>query len=984
MRFESGTGPRVFAQPLGSDLPKAVVDGVRKRMAGCPAEEMARVTLIVNTSRMRRRIRTLFSEGPASFVPRILLLTEIENLLPEPLEAESRPALQRRLQLAELLAPVIRDRPEFAPKSSIFALADSLASLLDEMQGEGVSSEAIAALDVTDESNHWKFAQSLITVAQSYVESLDGGLDPEARQRLAAAELVTHWNTAPPEHPILLVGSTGSRGTTFALMEAIAKLETGAVLLPGYDFDQPAAVWSQMSDALRFEDHPQFRFAKFLTSVNLAPTQIPRWSNDDTVSRDRNRVVSLALRPAPVTDAWLREGPSLPDLPSALSGLSLVEAQSQREEALAISMRMRMAVDQGQRVALISPDRMLGRQVSASLDRWGILADDSGGTPLHLSAPGRFLRHTAELFLRPLDAEMLLTLLKHPLTQSGSVFPEHGLYTQRLELVLRRDSAPFPDAARLEELVARAAKGTADHDRMVQWGEWVVSAFCANHSTQPYSLEDWLQHHLSLSRLIASGSISENGELWDEDAGIEARGAFASLQDCAQHSGQLTASDYGQLITSVMTGREVRDRHQPHPHVMIWGTLEARVQGADLVILGGLNDGIWPEAVTADPWLNRRMRHEAGLLLPDRKVGLSAHDFQQAIAAPEVWITRSVRSDDAETVPSRWLNRLMNLVSGLPGNKGPEALAQMRKRGQDWLDRAAALEAVSPTRPAQRAAPKPPLSARPRDFSVTEIKTLIRDPYAIYAKHCLNLRPIDPLVQEPDAPIRGIVIHEIMERFTKRITADPDALTVDTLMAETDTVLTTHVLWPTVQLLWRARMQRVAAWVVDSERARLARGTPFAMEKDAQGKLVLPEIGSIRARADRVDLSEDGHALLYDYKSGNPPSPKEQKFFDKQLLIEAAMVEEGAFQSLGVRPVEDAVYIGLSANPVEVPAPLSEETPAETLDQLNTLLSTYLAEDQYYLSRRTPRNERDQGDYDHLARYGEWDDVDDPAPEDLS
>ena len=59
----------------------------------------------------------------------------------------------------------------------------------------------------------------------------------------------------------------------------------------------------------------------------------------------------------------------------------------------------------------------------------------------------------------------------------------------------------------------------------------------------------------------------------------------------------------------------------PHAQILIWGTLEARVQGADLLILAGLNEGSWPEAPKPDPWLNRALRHRAGLLLPERRIG---------------------------------------------------------------------------------------------------------------------------------------------------------------------------------------------------------------------------------------------------------------------------------------------------------------------------------------------------------------------------
>jgi double-strand break repair protein AddB len=977
--------PRLFAQDLGTDFPDAVVRGIRQRMANKPPEETAKVTLIVNTARMRRRVQKLFSKSGAGFLPRILLLTDIESLLPGPPPPPARPALVRQLQLAELLTPIIKDRPEFAPKSSVFSLANSLSTLMDEMQGEGSDIAAIENLDVSDESSHWAFAKNLISVAYNYVSELESGQDPEARQRAIVFMLDAYWAEHPPEHPVLLAGSTGSRGTTFHLMETIAKLPNGAVLLPGFDRHMPDSVWSDMTDALRYEDHPQFRFARIMQSLGLRRSQVDHWADEVSPSHARNKVISLALRPAPVTDAWLREGPDLPNLPEALQDVTLLEAPNQRSEALAISMRMRMAAEDGQSVALISPDRMLGRQVAASLDRWGILPDDSGGTPLHLSAPGRFLRHTAQLFLRPLDAESLLILLKHPLTQSGDVFPDHGLYTQRLELALRKTRGPSPDKESLRSVVQSLAVGRPDEDQMLAWCEWLVTCFCNHLDTGTYGLSFWLAKHLALSEVIAAGAPDTDSELWDKAAGQQAKRAWAEMEDCAHHSGDMSAADYLQFFTSVLTQHEVRDRDAPHPGVMIWGTLEARVQGADLVILGGLNDGVWPEAFAADPWLNRRMRHKAGLLLPDRKTGLSAHDFQQAIAAPEVWVTRSVRSDDAETVASRWVNRLTNMIDGLPDRDGPKALKDMKQRGQDWLRRVAALEAFVPVSPEKRAAPLPPVSARPRDLSVTEVRTLIRDPYAIYARHCLGLRPLDPLVQEPDAPVRGIVIHEIMEAFVNSVVANRSNLTKQNLMEITDATLDAEVPWAAARLMWRARIARIADWVVDTEKRRLDRASPAALERTAQAKLPLPAVGgSIRARADRIDVTETGEAVLYDYKSGSPPTRKQQKAFDRQLLIEAAMVEAGAFHDLGPRKVADAVYIGLGSKPVEQAAPLDDEPPSETIKRLEQLIADYLEPDQHFLSRRMLMTDRESGVYDHLARHGEWDDADDPAPEDLS
>ncbi len=971
--------PRVFAQSLGVDFAKAVVDGLKARLAVSEPEAMSRVTLIVNTARMARRITTLFAQGTAGFLPRILLLGQIEQLLPPQARHPKRSPLARRLKLAQLIAPVLETRPHLAGRRSLFDIVDSLAALMDEMQGEAVTPEMIAALDVSDASGNWQVAQTLIGVAHDFLANVDDGFDAEARQRAHIEALIAQWSNSPPDHPILLAGSTGSRGTTALLMKSLARLDNGAVLLPGLDRHMPDRIWQALQDpntGLAGEDHPQYRFAKLFQDLEIQASSVPNWFGAQDQDPERQRFISLALRPAPVTDDWCHEGPSLPDLVATLDKLTLVEAKTPREEALCIAMRLRQAAEDGQKAALITQDRLLTRQVAAALDRWRILPDDSAGLPLHLSAPGRFLRHTADLFCTRLDGEMILTLLKHPLTMSSGVFPSHGLYTQWLEMWLRKARLPFPDAKDLLKFVEKESAAREDQTDLTAWGQILADTLCNQRVDTSLPLQEWLQRHRHLSEALSGG---HGQELWAKAAGQAAHAAFEELEQNAHHADLLSATDYAQLLSRVLAQGEVRESQSVHPGIMIWGTLEARVQGADLVILGSLNEGSWPAALSLDAWLNRRMRVEAGLLLPERQVGLSAHDFQQAVAAPEVWLTRSLTSDGNETVPSRWLNRISNLAEGLPGQGGPKAFSLMRARGALWQRRATRLEAVVSQTPERRAAPRPPVASRPRKFSVTEIKTLIRDPYAIYARHILRLRKLDPLVQQPDAAQRGIVLHDIMHDFVAQAGEDPTILTPSGLLKIADGILAADVPWHLERALWRGRLSRIADWIVEEELKRQKNGVPVAMERGAQGSLSLPQVGGqLTARADRIDRTTDGAAAIYDYKTGTPPTQSEQRIFDKQLLLEAAMVENGAFTDLGPQPVISATYIGLGTSPKLVDAPLSDMTAQKTLTGLIELLTAYLEPKQHYLSRRMLQSDRTRGDYDHLARFGEWDDADPP------
>ena len=644
--FDPSDTPRVFALPPGVDFPQALIDGLRAHLGDHPPEQMARVQLIVNTRRMARRIRTLFDQGPPCLLPRINLVTDLgEDWGLGHIPAAVQP-LRRRLELTQLVAGLLERQPDLAPRSSLFDLADSLASLMDEMQGEGVSPDAIDDLDVTDQSGHWARIKAFLGIVRHYFEEGTDHPDLEARQRLVIERLIDTWDQNPPQHPIIVAGSTGSRGATQLLMQAVARLPQGALVLPGFDTDMPSAVWSDLDDAMLSEDHPQYRFHRLLADLGMDRDHVKLWHSTPPANPARNAVISLALRPAPVTDGWLSDGPKLGDLRAPMQDVTLIEAPSSRAEALTIAMRLRQAAEDGQTAALITPDRTLTRQVTAALDRWNILPDDSAGQPLHLSPPGRFLRHVADLFGQPLTAGLLLTLLKHPLTHTGGDRGTHLRLTRELELHLRRNGPPYPEA---DDFAAWAA---SQRDPLAPaWAEWLALCFCGHDAPGDQPLTARVTTHLDLAEQIANGcQPATDSELWKDTAGREAENATADLREQADFGGEISARDYTSLFHAVLSRHEVRNPDTAHPHILIWGTLEARVQGADLLILAGLNEGTWPATPTPDPWLNRALRHQAGLLLPERRIGLSAHDFQQAAAAREVWLTRAIRSDDAETV----------------------------------------------------------------------------------------------------------------------------------------------------------------------------------------------------------------------------------------------------------------------------------------------------------------------------------------------
>lgn len=955
-----------------------LVGGLREKLSGQPPESMAQVEIFVNTRRMQRRIHQLFEDSAACLLPKIRLVADLANDPAGPLVPPAASALRRRLELSQLIARLLDAEPDLAPRSALFDLADSLALLLAEMHDEGVTPADISKLDVTDRSGHWQRSQKFLNIVAQYFS--DDNLqapDAVARQRIVTEYLIQTWETQPPQHPVIVAGSTGSRGSTSMLMQAVSKLPQGAVILPGFDFEQSDAVWLQLKDALTSEDHPQFRYARLMSTLNITSSDVENWYGTiPKAVKARNRLISLTLRPAPFTNQWMIEGPAFQNITEATQEITLIEATSDRAEAVAIALILREAADTGKTAALVTPDRLLTRRVTAALDTWNIEPDVSAGEPLSLSAPGRLLRHVSELFGKTMKSDALLILLKHPLTNSGGeTRGQHLLWTRELEMKFRREGPPFPTKADLFEW---ASSGDGNVDR-IAWAIWLTDTVFGYDSVAEKPLADHLQSHLKIAQSLVDGpKPTRSGHLWDQADGKEALKIVTELEQNAGYGGVMSAADYISLFYSVLNRGEVRDPLRPHPNIMIWGTLEARVQGADLVILGSLNDGVWPEFPSPDPWLNREMRENVGLLLPERRIGLSAHDFQQAIAAKEVVISRSLRNAEAETVPSRWLNRLTNLLGGMSSD-GNQCLTEMRKRGQAWLDMARQLDKpMKLVDPEKRPSPRPPLEARPRSLSVTAISRLIRDPYAIYAANILRLRRLDPLHRQPDAPLRGTVLHAVLEQFIRDVDlSDGIEAARRTLLDIASDVLEKHAPWPAARTLWQAKLERVAATFLQDEILRQGRATPVALE--AWGALFIADLDfTLKGKADRIDRTENGQYIIYDYKTGAPPSKAQLQYFDKQLLLEAVMIEAGAFKDLPAGIVSEVAHIGLGSTPKFDPVILESGETAQIRAEFLKLIASYQNRNQGYTSRRAMAKMRFGSDFDHLARFGEWDETDTP------
>lgn len=1022
-------GPRVFSVPAGVPFLPTLADALLAGdlvpiPAGNPLA-LAAVTILLPTRRSVRALSDLLVQrlgGDAAILPVIRPIGDIDeedHLLDPSASLASDPLvlppaispLTRRLALTRLTlgwAKALRrhplglkaDEPLLIPASAADAarLAGDLARLIDDMETAGVPWDALASLTPADHAEYFQLTLRFLEIVtkQWPAHLAERGLvDPAARRDqliCAAAERV--------RGPIVAAGSTGSIPATATLLAAIARLPDGAVVLPGLDQHLDAEGWAAIGDSdaakAATHGHPQFGLKQLIGEIGIAREDVLPLGGATAPVTLRARLLSEAIRPAETLDAWAGVRPD----PGALTGVDLLIARNEQEEATAIALAIRETVEKpGVTAALVTPDRTLARRVAVELGRWGLTIDDSAGARLDREPHGIFARLVAEAAVSDGDPVKLLTLLKHPFAAFGMARPQCRQAARTLELALFRGHRVPGGVAKLAGALALARQATKTDRhvpasrRRLEERDWALAAGLVERIVDCLApLEAAFRAETEITVSVATGLLADalrkaatdgtgRDDMLGEGLGGQALATLVEglIADEEAKALALAPGDFPFFLAALLADVAVQRPVGADPRIHIWGTLEARLQSVDLLVLGGLDEGVWPADSRTDPWLSRAMRAAIGLTPPERRLGLAAHDFFQGLAAPRVIVTRAEKRGGAPTVESRWLQRLRALI-------GESAASMLMARGRRFVEFARAIDRVDGVAPAPRPAPRPPLIARPTSLSITEIETLIRDPYAIYARRILKLSPLDPLGRPPDGGLRGTLMHEALGRFTGEWIGPYDRAAEQRLREIGGEVLGAISDFPDVHAVWSIRFAAIAHWFRAFEAARDA---AVAMRHaEIEGKLEVPAgagVFTLRGRADRVDEMTDGSVAIYDFKTSTPQT--ERTVFaglTPQMTLEAAMVRAGGFAGIAAgRSVSELAWLALGKIGRDEPyisalgknrKDSADDLADRALHMFIGLVGAFADEGHPYRSRTRPRmeNARYQGDYDHLARVREW------------
>lgn len=1015
-----------------------VVEGYSGRLGPL---EIAEATIYVPTRRSACALADEFCHTtgrPSMLLPRILPLGALEETETgllfdeggqdtpfEPGIPEAMSEIARRMQLAGLIVAWARalshaivsvdpqGKYEFdthesflvaATAADAWHLSGELANLIDELIIEGVAWERLDQLVLPEFDPYWRITLDFLNIAIAQWPRIlaECNLADKARRQVALIEAqCRRLQAGALSGPVIAIGSTGTNRATARLLTAIAQAPSGAVVLPGLDLNLDDRAWAMIAGEPKQNidasfTHPQAALSRLLGLLQVKREFVVSLGETPQSLAARDAFVSEALRPAESTGEWIdyHARVDTASLDSALEGVSLIEAADEREEALTLAIAMRHVLEaSGETAALVTSDRNLARRVRTELLRWGVDAEDSAGESLSRRPIGVLARLVIACAVSKMEAADLAALLAHPLLRLGLSRVEIARCGALLEIgLLRSASAAGCLSERLvgepSALIA-AARNEADNifahpaKKRITAEEWtsleeLLSRIGAQFAPLlnlrgKLALKQWVAAHRDTVEAISS---PEDDRLESEDReALET--LFDELTQNTSDSMTFDVESYGLFFAAVAGEVILRGGKQAHPRLQILGLLEARLINADVMLLGGLDETIWPPQAHADAFLNRPMRAALGLTSPERRLGQTAHDFAQAMGNGKVILSRARKRDGAPVVASRFLQRMAAL--------GDAAWRACRDRGDHYLRLARAIDQpASLAQPTERPLPRPPVELRPKRLSVTQIETLRRDPYALFAEKILRLKEFDPLGGALGASEFGSAVHTALERFVDCYPAGLlpahareklRALFRESLAKQLQDEDFVALRWP--------RLEKTIDFYLAFEASRRGKIKTIKTECEGMCDIELKDgsVFQLTARADRIELNADGTVTLVDYKTGTPPGNGEIYVgFAPQLTLEAAMCTRGAF-GLGQKiETVEALYLKLGGARGGEQMPVNfGKTRASFMDVaedhyrgLIVLLDQFRDPATPYPPRPFPKFAKRYNAYDHLARVKEW------------
>ncbi len=874
--------------------------------------------------------------------------------------------LERDLTLLPLIYKWGKLTGHLQSKTQAIDMAGELGDLFEQMQTEDVSFEALAQIVPNYFNDNWQMTiQFLEIIGRTWptIKQEAGYLDPTQRWSALLALQSKIWQETPPQKPIIIAGSTGSKPVVSQFLKHTISLPYGIAVLPGLDQDMSNEDWESLEEE---HTHAQSGFFHLLQTLDYQREDVlplPHLPNHKCTSR--LAFMKQVLCPAKATQHWDTLSHKDFNLSDVFDKFSLLEAPDAQSEAGVIVLALREILEEKDKKAiLVTANRQLARRVKSELERWNIYIDDTAGISLLHHKLGVFLCLILQTIEEGFASVALLSLLKHPFT-CVSISRHASLQLSRLlERHILRGPSLLSGVQTIKSEISKLRDNKIKEE---------IGTFIDNLDTCFIPFTN-LENTVNVSTLAkaltqtAENLVNDSSQLWVSDAGQSALETLKELQRSGENI-TLPKRDWRGIIEYALKQKTVRDAYNHHPRLAIMGLLEARLYDADFVILGGLNEGSWPSVIKASPWLSHPIRMTLGMTSPERRIGLAAHDFMQLAHAPKILLTRAKKENGTTMLPSRWISRLKAFTQGLNSDvQIPEP--------KYLLDLWNSLHNVETIKAEERPSPCPNIEDRPKSLSVTQIQTLQRNPYEIYASKILRLKRLPPLEQEADAAMRGSFIHKCLELFILKY---PQELPDDLVNIFQDIAREESLNYrggEEILSYWWPRFESLAQWLAVFEKKRRENISNIYVEQ--KGELKINDHFTLTAKADRIEVLQNGKIAILDYKTGLPPAfgtTDVKKLQNPQMPLEALIARKGGFTDIDAKKIDSLIYVKITGG---YPAgelffkEIDDRFIHDLKQSLSTLITRYQSSDTPYTPYLRPEWVKYKSDYEHLSRKLEW------------
>ena len=878
---------------------------------------------------------------------------------------------QRELMLAEAL----KNHSYLYGKASPWTFADSLLELFDELNERHIRLP----------KKFEKFLRQLGDAYESKQEVGSASITTEMEGLTGEARLVhTLWQAwqqqmqeegVTDRHTSYLLKLTNSlqhinSNQRFYLAGFSQLSPSETTWLKSFISQEKTSVWLQGSTPPdeTIDYHPDCAIRPLLTSLTETTNEtmadgaiFPAAANDYGLFLSSVfNTTNIALQDR--AKLFAKEFPSSP----VESRLSLFEARSAEQEALAIDLQTRQWWLEGkQKIGIVTENRRLARRVRALLERAGIELQDAAGWALSTTSAAATLERWLEAVEENFSYQPLLDLLKSPFFRPKNFFTNDDTdqdHENLLATVYR-----FEQSVVLKENISRDLKRYRQYtqyrqDRLpaemaIEYNDIYPLLDVIENAAKP--LQPYLSDNLtsdqhsptklfealneSLSILGLADSFSK------DDAGLDILDELRQMQAAAIDSAlTMSWSEFRNWI-----GRTLECfNFQPNTHsnqVQLMSLAQSSLCQFDALIIAGAEKEYLPGKINQSPFFNDGVRQALGLASHAERLSQRYYQFRCLLeSSPNIVITRCTEQNGEDVVCSPWLERIQSF----------HAIAYKHKLINKTLTELVAKPETIVTNTSaklpQAISANPTVridsSLTPKTISASGYQQLINCPYQFFAARCLGLEPPEAIREMLEKSDYGERVHLCLHAFHSDVQNLPGPFSqplnndnredaIRCLFSITETVFAHDLEDNFLHRGWLKHWQELITPYIDWQITRQHSWQVKMTEYHAEAKLAGVDI-TLQGRLDRVDVSIDSNTntseiSIIDYKTGNVADEEDVLQGESIQLPFYALLAEQALEQSASR-VE---YVSLDKNRAQTKTPLEKDTLSELSQQIGSRLA---------------------------------------------